>query len=89
MRTQHIYAVLCFVLLLTGCIGDTPSPDEDTVQHITLHPLVDDLQFSPVTANVRALDIDSDGVDEVVFTEPIAGRIGWVEADCSPLAKKM
>jgi hypothetical protein len=82
MRTQHIYAVLCFVLLLTGCIGDTPSSDEDPIQQITLHPLVDDLQFSPVTANVRALDIDSDGVDEVVFTEPIAGRIGWVEADC-------
>ena len=82
MRAQHLFAILCFVLLLTGCIGSENPSTEDPVEKATFHPLIEGDYAFPVTANVRTLDIDGDGIEEVVFTEPLEGQIGWIETSC-------
>jgi hypothetical protein len=80
--------ILATVLLLLspGCLGgnDQPctieTPKRDIAPFVSL--VEDYTNQQVVTANVRVMDIDDDGADEVVFTEPLEGRIAWVQTPC-------
>jgi hypothetical protein len=84
MRARRLFATLCIAILLSGCFADDASPEEkqDATYSAEFQPLISDDGTTPVTANIRALDIDDDGSLEIVFTEPIAGRLGWIGAEC-------
>ena len=88
MRAERVFAILCLAMFISGCIGteDPIGDDKDVDPMISADftSLLPDEEIAPVTANLRTMDVDGDGVDEVVFTEPIAGRIGWVESTCTP-----
>ena len=86
MRARRLFATLCLVILLSGCFGTEEPLVDDHGGELSISadflPLIVAEEGAPVTANVRTMDVDGDGEDEVVFTEPIAGRIGWVESTC-------
>ncbi len=79
--------IVMLLLMGAGCLGgnnepcpNDTGPNTDLAPHISL--VADYSNQEVVTANVRALDIDDDGTNEIVFTEPLEGRISWVQTPC-------
>jgi hypothetical protein len=75
--------------MLAGCLStdssnqsDTHRPGIDYGYSAWLTPLIPNDNSTPVTANVRVFDMNGDGYDEIFFTEPIAGQIGWRDSAC-------
>jgi len=46
--------------------------------------LVNNTDAVPVTANIRILNVDGDVTTEIVFAEPMEGRIAWIDSECIP-----
>ena len=84
----------CLVLLLltgllSGCLWEAPPEDVDVIETQNEHraittALVNNTDAVPVTANIRILNVDGDVTTEIVFAEPMEGRIAWIDSECIP-----
>ncbi len=84
----------CLVLLLltgllSGCLWEAPPEEVDVIETQNEHraittALVNNTDAVPVTANIRILNVDGDVTTEVVFAEPMEGRIAWIDSECIP-----
>ncbi|RAH09778.1 MAG: hypothetical protein DBX05_00120 [Candidatus Poseidoniales archaeon] len=88
MRPEWL-VLLLLTGLLSGCLWEAPPEEVDVIEthegpHATTTPLVNNTDAVPVTANIRILNIDGDATSEVVFAEPMEGRIAWIDSECIP-----
>ena len=75
--------------LLSGCLWEAPPDEVDVIETHDEHraittALVNNTDAVPVTANIRVLNVDGDVTPEIVFAEPMEGRIAWIDSECIP-----